>query len=149
MPVETAKNSSLGWAAHTVKHASESAQIAINWYNASWTYYTSRKETSMKIAFYPVLLLLVFAMIGCQQQVTPVAKSPDATGVDKPQQTDSDSAGQGDTPKAESKEFIIDVRSQEEWDSGHLRDAVLIPHTEIAERIGEVTEDKSAKLVLY
>mgnify|MGYP001069410156 FL=1 len=103
----------------------------------------------MKIASYHALLLLALAMIGCQQQIAPVAKSPDATGIDKPQQADSDSAGQGDTPKAESKEFIIDVRSQEEWDSGHLRDAVLIPHTEIAERIGEVTEDKSAKLVLY
>ena len=48
-----------------------------------------------------------------------------------------------------SREFVIDVRSQEEWDSGHLSQAVLIPHTEISARIAEVTEDKSAKIVLY
>ena len=103
----------------------------------------------MKIVRYHALLLLAFAMVGCQQQVAPVATSPDATEIDKPQQADADSAEQSDTPEAASKEFIIDVRSQEEWDSGHLRDAVWIPYTEITERIGEVTEDKSAKLVLY
>ena len=110
----------------------------------------------MKIVRYRALLLLALAMVGCQQQVAPVATSPDATESDKPQQVDADSAEQdadsaeqSDTPEAASKEFIIDVRSQEEWDSGHLRDAVWIPHTEITERIGEVTEDKSAKLVLY
>ena len=103
----------------------------------------------MKIVRYHALLLLAFVMVGCQQQVAPVATSPDATEIDKPQQTDADSAEQSDTPEAASEEFIIDVRSQEEWDSGHLRDAVWIPHTEITERIAEVTEDKSAKLVLY
>ena len=103
----------------------------------------------MKIVRYHALLLLAFAMVGCQQQVAPVPTTPDATEIDKPQQADADSAEQSDTPEAASKEFVIDVRSQEEWDSGHLRDAVWIPHTEITERIGEVTEDKSAKLVLY
>ena len=103
----------------------------------------------MKIVRYHALLLLAFAMVGCQQQVAPVATTPDATEIDKPQQADADSVEQSDTPEAASKEFIIDVRSQEEWDSGHLRDAVWIPHTEITERIGEVTEEKSAKLVLY
>ena len=103
----------------------------------------------MKIVTYRALLLLVFAMVGCQQQVAPVATSPDATESDKPQQAKADSAEQSESLEAPPKEFIIDVRSQEEWDSGHLRDAVWIPHTEIEERIGEVTEDKSAKLVLY
>lgn len=49
----------------------------------------------------------------------------------------------------EPEEFVIDVRSKEEWDTGHLDQAVLIPHTEISDRIGEVTEDKSAKIVVY
>ncbi len=44
---------------------------------------------------------------------------------------------------------IIDVRSQQEWDGGHLAQAIHIPHTEIADRIGDVASDKDAKIVLY
>lgn len=104
----------------------------------------------MKIMRYRelLLLMLVFAMFGCQPSKPPVAKTPDATDANKTQPANADVANQSDSPAA-SKEFLIDVRSQEEWDSGHLKDAVWIPHTEITERIAEVTEDKSAKLVLY
>ena len=43
----------------------------------------------------------------------------------------------------------IDVRSASEFASGHVDGAVNIPHTEIVQRIGEVTEDKEATLYLY
>ncbi len=43
----------------------------------------------------------------------------------------------------------IDVRSAGEFESGHVAGAVNIPHTEIAERIAEVTRDKDASLYLY
>jgi phage shock protein E len=43
----------------------------------------------------------------------------------------------------------IDVRSASEYAGGHVDGAVNIPYTEIVERIGEVTEDKSATLYLY
>ena len=43
----------------------------------------------------------------------------------------------------------IDVRSAEEFVAGHLSGAINIPHTEIAERIGEVTTDKNAQIYLY
>lgn len=95
------------------------------------------------------LFMLALAVVGCQQEAAPVATAPDATETTQQQQADVSSTEPSDAPETASKEFIIDVRSQEEWDSGHLRDAVWIPHTEIAERIEEVTEDKSAKLVLY
>ena len=49
----------------------------------------------------------------------------------------------------ETPPFIIDVRSKEEWDEGHLEQAIFIPHEDIADKIADVTEDKSAKLVLY
>ncbi len=45
--------------------------------------------------------------------------------------------------------IIIDVRSDDEWETGHLETAVHIPHTEIAQRIGEVTDDKDAKIILH
>lgn len=45
--------------------------------------------------------------------------------------------------------FWIDVRSEGEYQSGHVSQAVNIPYTEIAARIGEITEDKDAPIYLY
>lgn len=69
---------------------------------------------------------------------------------------DSDGSGTSDGEVAadasageETKLFVIDVRTQEEWDAGHIEQAVHIPHTEIADRIGEVTEQKDAQILVY
>jgi len=43
----------------------------------------------------------------------------------------------------------IDVRTAEEYQAGHVAEAVNIPYTEIGERIGEVTEDKDAMVYVY
>ena len=44
---------------------------------------------------------------------------------------------------------LIDVRSAEEFSSGHLQGAVNIPHTEIAEKISGVAAEKNTPLYLY
>ena len=43
----------------------------------------------------------------------------------------------------------IDVRSANEFAAGHVDGAVNIPHTEIGERIAEVTDKHDATLYLY
>jgi len=43
----------------------------------------------------------------------------------------------------------IDVRTPEEFATGHLEEAVLIPHTEIAARITELTENKDSEIHVY
>ena len=43
----------------------------------------------------------------------------------------------------------IDVRSAQEYESGHVSSAVNIPYTEIVARIDEVTEDKEALIYVY
>lgn len=48
-----------------------------------------------------------------------------------------------------SDPFWIDVRSADEYQSGHVAEAVNIPYTEIGGRIGEVTEDKDAVIYVY
>lgn len=53
------------------------------------------------------------------------------------------------TTAATDEPFVIDVRSQEEWDTGHVKQATNIPHTEIADRISEVTSKKDAKIIVY
>lgn len=43
----------------------------------------------------------------------------------------------------------IDVRSAGEYSTGHVSGAVNIPHTEIVDRISEVTEDRDAPIYVY
>ena len=45
--------------------------------------------------------------------------------------------------------FVIDVRSDQEFNEEHIDGAIHIPHTQIAERIAEVTDDKDARIILY
>jgi phage shock protein E len=44
---------------------------------------------------------------------------------------------------------VIDVRTESEWNAGHLQGAVLIPHEQIAEGISKIESDKKAKIYLY
>lgn len=51
---------------------------------------------------------------------------------------------------AESEQpLVIDVRTQAEWQQGHLDEAILIPHTEIGEQIVEYTVDLEQPIYLY
>ena len=45
--------------------------------------------------------------------------------------------------------LVIDVRTVQEWDKGHLEGAVLIPYDQIGERIGSVVKDKSQRIYVY
>jgi rhodanese-related sulfurtransferase len=44
---------------------------------------------------------------------------------------------------------ILDVRTREEFDQGHIRMALLIPHAELEERIGELAEHKNHPIIVY
>ena len=48
-----------------------------------------------------------------------------------------------------AKGVWIDVRSAEEFNAGHLQDAVNIPHDQILARIQAVSPDKTAPVNLY
>ena len=45
--------------------------------------------------------------------------------------------------------LVIDVRTVQEWDKGHLEGAVLIPYDQISERIDTVVKDKSQRIYVY
>lgn len=45
--------------------------------------------------------------------------------------------------------YVIDVRTEAEWNDGHIDGAVLIPYNQIKNRIAEVTKDKNAAIALY
>ena len=42
---------------------------------------------------------------------------------------------------------LLDVRSQEEFDAGHIPGAIHIPHTDLASRIGEVPRSQAGVVV--
>ena len=44
---------------------------------------------------------------------------------------------------------ILDVRTREEYDQGHIPGAVLIPNTEIAARAEDELTDKSQLILVY
>ena len=55
----------------------------------------------------------------------------------------------GNPASVPSAIVLIDVRSADEYASGHLRGAVNIPHDRITEEIGSVAADKSTPVILY
>ena len=44
---------------------------------------------------------------------------------------------------------IMDVRSKQEYDEGHIDGAILIPEYEIKERIEEIVKNKEEKILVY
>jgi len=52
-------------------------------------------------------------------------------------------------PVTEEKVIWIDVRTFEEFETGHLEQAIHIPYQEIADKIESVSKDKQAKIKVY
>ncbi len=45
--------------------------------------------------------------------------------------------------------ILLDVRTQEEYDEGHIEGALLIPDYEISDKAGELLTDKEATILIY
>jgi phage shock protein E len=57
-------------------------------------------------------------------------------------------AGKKHTPVTDQT-LVIDVRTDREFKSGHIKGAINIPYDEIGARIGDVADDKNRRIVLY
>lgn len=44
---------------------------------------------------------------------------------------------------------IIDVRSKQEYDEGHIDGAILIPEYEIKDKIEDIVKNKNEKILVY
>ena len=49
----------------------------------------------------------------------------------------------------EGKTWVIDVRTEGEFQTGHLNNAINIPHTEIKDKIAEQVKDRDDAIVVY
>lgn len=50
---------------------------------------------------------------------------------------------------ASQSPFILDVRTPEEFESGHVPGAVNVPHTEVGARMKELSAHRGVEMVLY
>lgn len=50
---------------------------------------------------------------------------------------------------SEDKYIILDVREQDEYDSGHIPGAILIPYTDIESKAEEILPDKDMQILVY
>lgn len=108
------------------------------------------KSFCMKPIVYTLFLTL---LAGCATESPSESTAPEsaepaaaATETSEPDTSESTSAAE---PDATNEVIVVDVRSKEEWDSGHVETAIHIPHTEIADRIAEISDNKDAKIVTY
>ena len=62
------------------------------------------------------------------------------------------SCGQGDVDEnivIDNNSKVIDVRTEKEYQAGHLKNAINIPHTMIKEKIEDYVKDKDERIALY
>ncbi len=105
------------------------------------------------------LLTVTCLVTGCSNQ-TPNAETagPDTGKSQAKSDSGSESAEtppetptseQTAAPGTDSKPLVIDVRTQAEWDEGHLDIATHIPLDQIMDRIAEVASNKDQKVYLH
>ena len=100
-----------------------------------------------------IMLLLsviaIFTITGCTVEqnetenkennkvdATPIVQKIDAEEAKKMMETSEDI-------------IILDVRTEDEYNSGHIEGAILIPDNEISDRAEEVLSDKLATILVY
>lgn len=81
-----------------------------------------------------LLTLLLVAGVGCQ---TSNAQYRDVT------------VSEAEKLIATPNTYLLDVRTQDEYDEAHLEGAKLIPVSELESRLGELEAEKGKELVVY
>ena len=118
-----------------------------------------------KIILLQMLILLLLFTAGCQKTteesqtaVSPIStESTNSTESTKTSEPPSTTATYHKITPEEAKKgmdsgsdyILLDVRTQEEYDEGHIDGALLIPNTEIANKASELLTDKSATIYVY
>ena len=91
-----------------------------------------------------VLLVIVCAFCGCNR--TEVSAPEEETELTYEQITPSEAKRIMDT---ESDYVILDVRTEEEYNEGHIEGAVLIPDFEITSKAEGILTDKNQLILVY
>jgi len=102
------------------------------------------KVFTQKILSY-VLLILVLSMMatGCSQPV----EVQDEAGETTKMKIDAKTAKS--MMETESNYIILDVRTQEEYNEGHIPNSVLLPNDQIGDKATDVLPDKDQMILIY
>ena len=92
------------------------------------------------------LLIVLSLSLGCVPASTTTVSAPNAKDTTT---AEPESVATSDLAATDDDVILIDVRTNEEWETGHVSTALHIPHDVISDRISEVTSDKDAKIVVY
>ena len=105
----------------------------------------------MKKVMAIILLSFVFpfALIGCEKSAESTAGSSEGSN-DEPLSYEQISGEDAYAiMKSESDYIIIDARTQEEFDQGHIKNAIMIPEYEIEEKAPSLLSDKDQLILVY
>ena len=100
-------------------------------------------KTLKLLLLFLAISLVVFVLVGCSKQVS--------------KSTDNKSDGYQKITAAAVKSrldngeklIIVDVRTKEEYDTGHIKNSILIPYDEIEAKAASLLTDKNASIVVY
>lgn len=90
-----------------------------------------------------LLALLAGTLVICSLLQTPTAQAVSYTDIT------AKTAYWAITSGVDPDIVILDVRTRAEFDEGHIRKALLIPHAELEERINELAEHKNHPIIVY
>ena len=100
----------------------------------------------------PLLLMgILVTATSCVKDIGEAAGPPPSTRADPASTPMANRLPDNDIPLAkrliaEERAVVLDVRSLEEWNTGHVEGALLIPHTELASRMDEVVDAAGGEL---
>ena len=103
----------------------------------------------MRLKFiYPVIILAAALVLVSCNGADMTAKSKPPVNAASPETVNADGApristAELETMMKEGKAFVVDVRSQDSYDMGHIPGARLIPAGEILNHLKELPSDKT------
>ncbi len=104
--------------------------------------------------FIAICMLLVILMSACASPTSSTSTVTD-TSSGSQAKDDSDIAAPKKITAKEAEELmkgdvlILDVRTKEEYDEGHIPDAILLTDSDIPSRASEVIDSKDQRLLVY
>lgn len=109
-----------------------------------------------------ILALITFIMVGCTNNSNNAGTDQNLTSENVAKQSEEASTSSEEPflkkiSAADAKEMIdttkdliiLDVRTNEEFEEGHIKDAILIPDYEIETKAEELLTDKNATILVY
>ena len=86
-----------------------------------------------------LILTTLLTLTGCSSNNQPESSEYKKISADKAQEIIAD----------ESDVIILDVRTESEYNSGHIANSILLPYDIISEQAESLLADKDAKILIY